>query len=57
MATRDDLMEEVWDGPWYGSPKVLDVQVAGLRRKLGPEHGDAIETVRGVGYRLRDEDG
>ena len=31
----------------------VDVHVASLRRKLG-EHGDLIETVRGVGYRLRE---
>ena len=57
VATREELMEEVWDGPWYGSPKVLDVQVGGLRRKLGAGEDDLIETVRGVGYRLRDEAG
>jgi DNA-binding response OmpR family regulator len=31
----------------------VDVQVAGLRKKLG-EIGDYIETVRGVGYRFRE---
>jgi two-component system phosphate regulon response regulator PhoB len=32
----------------------VDVQVLGLRRKLGP-CGEAIETVRGVGYRLKED--
>jgi len=57
VAPRDQLVEEVWGGPWYGSPKVLDVQIAGLRRKLGPRFGRALETVRGIGYRLAPEDG
>ncbi|MFN3485928.1 MAG: winged helix-turn-helix domain-containing protein [Planctomycetota bacterium] len=34
--------------------RTVDVHVAALRRKLG-RFGEAIETVRGVGYRLREE--
>lgn len=34
--------------------RAVDVQILGLRKKLGPED-DWIETVRGVGYRLKDE--
>lgn len=48
--TRRDILEEVWDPNWYGSPKTLDVHVASLRRKLG--HPEWIEAVRGVGFRL-----
>ena len=36
---------------WYGSTKTIDVHVAALRRKLGDP--DWIETVRGIGFRLR----
>jgi two-component system response regulator RegX3 len=49
-VTRDEILQTVWDPHWYGSTKTLDVHVASLRRKLGRPH--AIETVRGVGYRL-----
>ena len=42
---------EVWDTTWYGSTKTIDVHVAALRRKLGDPGW--IETVRGVGFRLR----
>jgi two-component system response regulator RegX3 len=49
VVTREKLMEDVWDENWWGSTKTLDVHVASLRRKLAPE---AIETVRGVGFRL-----
>jgi two-component system, OmpR family, response regulator RegX3 len=51
VVSRRRLLDEVWETSWYGSSKTIDVHVAALRRKLG----DAgwIETVRGVGFRLR----
>ncbi len=51
-VTRRRLLEEVWETSWYGSSKTIDVHVAALRRKLGDPA--LIETVRGVGFRLRD---
>jgi DNA-binding response OmpR family regulator len=48
---RARLLEEVWHTSWYGSSKTIDVHVASLRRKLGDVGW--IETVRGVGFRLR----
>jgi two-component system response regulator RegX3 len=52
-VTRRRLLEEVWETTWYGSSKTIDVHVASLRRKLGDPGW--IETVRGVGFRLRAE--
>jgi DNA-binding response OmpR family regulator len=49
--SRSRIFEEVWGTRWFGSPKTIDVHVAGLRRKLGDP--GRIETVRGVGFRLR----
>jgi len=49
--SRRRLLEEVWETTWYGSSKTIDVHVASLRRKLGDPTW--IETVRGVGFRLR----
>jgi two-component system response regulator RegX3 len=51
-VSRRRLLEEVWETSWYGSSKTIDVHVAALRRKLGDSGW--IETVRGVGFRLRD---
>lgn len=48
---REHILEEVWDPHWYGPTKTLDVHVASLRKKLGDPRW--IETVRGVGFRLR----
>jgi len=50
VVTRQRLLDEIWDTNWYGPTKVIDVVVASLRKKLGPGW---IETVRGIGYRLR----
>jgi DNA-binding response OmpR family regulator len=50
-VSRRRLLEEVWQTTWYGSAKTIDVHIAALRRKLGDSGW--IETVRGVGFRLR----
>lgn len=51
IHTREQILEQVWDTHWYGPTKTLDVHIASLRRKLGDP--TLIETVRGVGFRLR----
>ena len=48
---RRRILEEVWGTRWYGPTKTIDVHVSSLRRKLGDPGW--IETVRGVGFRLR----
>ena len=51
-VTREELLREVWGHRWTGaSSNVVEVVVSGLRRKLGVRAA-ALETVRGVGYRL-----
>lgn len=49
---RATLLQEVWGTDWSGGSNVIDVVVSSLRRKLG-DRADALETVRGVGYRLQ----
>ena len=51
VVSRRDLLAEVWGVVEDGSSNVVDVYIGYLRRKLG---ADAIETVRGEGYRLVD---
>lgn len=50
-VTREVLMEAIWDTAWVGSSRTLDVHVSALRSKLG--RPGLVETVRGVGYRVR----
>jgi hypothetical protein len=49
---RAQLLRDVWGDQWQGGSNVIDVAVSALRRKLG-DHASIIETVRGVGYRMR----
>ena len=50
--TRGQIVDAVKGADYPVTERSVDVQVAGLRRKLG-DHGHYIETVRGVGYRFR----
>jgi two-component system phosphate regulon response regulator PhoB len=54
VQNRDDLLERVWRYPGGVETRTVDTHVKRLREKLGAA-GEWIETVRGVGYRLRDE--
>jgi len=49
VVTKRTLLDEVWDDP-YADPNLVEACMSGLRRKVG---SDEIETVRGVGYRVR----
>jgi hypothetical protein len=51
-VAREALLRDVWGYDWTGGSNVVEVAVSALRRKLG-ERAAALETVRGVGYRLR----
>src|SRR5262249_40506343 len=55
VITRTRLLDHAWDVAYDGTSNVVDQYVAYLRRKIDrPFDRDDIETVRGVGYRLRD---
>jgi len=54
VLTRTRIIESVWDFAYDGTSNVVDQYVGYLRRKIDQPFGRAdIETVRGVGYRLR----
>lgn len=54
VQTRDDLLNTVWGYEYSGYGRTVDTHVRRLREKLG-KASDWIETVRGVGYRFRQE--
>ena len=54
VLTREQLLEDIWGYNFDGETRTVDVHVRSLRQKLGKE-GDRIETVRGVGYRIREK--
>jgi two-component system OmpR family response regulator len=54
VLERRELVEHVWDFAFEGDSRIVDVYVRYLRRKIDEPFGtDTIETVRGIGYRVR----
>jgi two-component system, OmpR family, alkaline phosphatase synthesis response regulator PhoP len=53
VLSREQLLEKVWGGEYFGEMRVVDVHLGHVRQKLGNE--SLIATVRGVGYRFEDE--
>jgi two-component system alkaline phosphatase synthesis response regulator PhoP len=53
VLSREQLLERVWGGSYFGEMRVVDVHLGHVRQKLG--NPDLIATVRGVGYRFDDE--
>jgi two-component system, OmpR family, alkaline phosphatase synthesis response regulator PhoP len=54
VLTRNQLLDRALGQDRFVLDRTIDVHVSSLRRKLGPA-GDMVETVRGVGYRLKDQ--
>lgn len=52
VLPRQMILDRVWGHDFYGSENNVEVYIRYLRRKLGDEGHNLIETVRGVGYRL-----
>ena len=52
VYSRQQMLDLVWGTGFVGESRTVDVHIGTLRTKLGP-CGEYIETVRGVGYRLR----
>jgi DNA-binding response OmpR family regulator len=57
VLTREMLLESVWGDSAYRDPRTIDVHVRHLREKLerDPRRPEYLVTVRGVGYRFREE--
>ena len=53
VLSRNQLLENVWGGEYFGELRVVDVHLGHVRQKLGGT--EFISTVRGVGYRFDDE--
>lgn len=54
VLSREQIIENVWGTDFYGELRVVDVHIGHIRQKLADE--GLISTVRGIGYRLEDED-
>jgi DNA-binding response OmpR family regulator len=57
VVRKGDLLDHVWDQHFDGDPNIVEVYVSRLRGKLDRPFGrETIETIRGAGYRLVDDD-
>lgn len=55
VLTRDHLLEHAWDFAYENRSNVVDVYIRHLRAKIDEPFGrESLETIRGAGYRLRD---
>lgn len=54
VFSREELFKKIWGEEFIAESRSVDVHIGSLRTKL-KEQGQRIETVRGVGYRLRIE--
>ncbi|PSL03697.1 DNA-binding response OmpR family regulator [Haloactinopolyspora alba] len=58
VVSKRDILEHVWDAHYDGDPNVVEVYVGYLRRKIDTPFGrNAVQTVRGSGYRLAGDGG
>jgi len=55
VFSRNQIIEAVKGSDYPVTERSVDVQIVGLRKKLG-EAGSIIETIRGIGYRMKEED-
>jgi two-component system OmpR family response regulator len=54
VLTRQKIIDHVWDFHFNQFSRVMDVHINNLRNKLQKyKHGPILETIRGIGYRLR----
>lgn len=54
VLTRNLLLDEVWGYDYFGETRTVDVHIRHLRKKIGDdESGEYIETIRGVGYKMK----
>ncbi len=53
VLSRDKIMENVWGFDFAGESRTVDMHIKTLRQKLGSQ-GDAIKTIRNVGYKIGD---
>jgi len=53
VLSRNALLDRVWGYDYFGETRTVDVHIRHLRKKIGDDHAEIIETVRGVGYKIK----
>ncbi len=52
--SREKILNSVWDYDYFGEARTIDTHVKKLRAKLGPEAGEMIKTIWGMGYKFEE---
>lgn len=53
VLSRNALLDRVWGYDYFGETRTVDVHIRHLRKKIEDESGALIETIRGVGYKIK----
>jgi DNA-binding response OmpR family regulator len=53
VLSRSQITSHVWDFSFDSFSNVVDVHMMNIRKKIGDPKGKIVETVRGIGYRIR----
>jgi len=53
VLSRDVILDKIWGYEYFGDTRTVDVHIRHLRKKIGDDKGLLIETVRGVGYKMK----
>lgn len=51
VYTREQLLDIIWGMDYVGGTRTVDIHVQRIRKKLGDEYDDVIQTVYGIGYK------
>ena len=51
VYTREQLLNLIWGMDYVGGTRTVDIHVQRVRKKLGKEFDDVIQTVYGIGYK------
>jgi two-component system alkaline phosphatase synthesis response regulator PhoP len=53
VLSRNALLDRVWGYDYFGETRTVDVHIRHLRKKIDDEQAQIIETIRGVGYKIK----
>lgn len=57
VLTREQILNRVWGYDYFGETNIVDVYIRYLRKKMDRNQPPLIQTIRGIGYVLREEKG
>lgn len=51
VYTRDQLLDFIWGMEYIGGTRTVDIHIQRVRKKLGPDFQDILQTIHGIGYK------